>query len=271
MDISRLRLCRSLLFLPASNPRAIAKARSLSPDMVILDLEDSVRPEDKEEARRAAAAACREGFPNSLVAIRINVQGSPWFGRDTLAVRDSKADFVILPKVEQPKQARDAGGLAMKPVLAMIETPLGVLGTATIAPAAAGLIAGVNDLAAQLRIPPGAGRSGLSYALQRIVLGARAAGSAVFDGVYNALDDAKGLEAECAEGRAFGFDGKTLIHPGQIDIANKVFSPSPTEVEAAVRLIAAAGGGAERFEGRMIEAMHVDQAHAVLAKARHDS
>lgn len=271
MDTSRLRLCRSLLFLPASNPRAIEKARMLRPDMVILDLEDAVRHEDKDSARKAAVDATREGFPNSLVAIRINVQGSPWFGRDAIAVRESRADYVVLPKVEHAKQARDAAGLALKPLLAMVETPLGVLASQAIAPAAAGLIAGVNDLSAQLHIPPGSGRSGLSYALQRIVLGARAAGAAVFDGVHNVIDDQDGLEAECREGRAYGFDGKSLIHPSQIDTANAIFGPSEAEVEAALRLIAEAGGGAERFEGRMIEAMHVNQAHAVLAKARRAS
>jgi citrate lyase subunit beta/citryl-CoA lyase len=150
----------------------------------------------------------------------------------------------------------------------MIETPKGVLDAAAIAPATRALIAGTNDLSATLKIPAGAGRSGLVYGLQRVVLAARAAGVAAFDGVYNKLESDEGLARECTEGRAFGFDGKSVIHPSQIDTVNRLFSPSAAELDAARRLIEAATGGAERHEGKMIEAMHVDQANALVAKAR---
>jgi len=268
MKPTDLRLCRSLLFLPASNERAIEKARGLDADMVVLDLEDAVRPEDKAAARIAAAAASREGFGDRLVAIRINAQGTPFYGEDIVCLRKSGADFVVLAKVESPRQAADAAWLTGKPILAMIETPRGVIDAAAIAPATRGLIAGTNDLSAELGIEPGGGRAGLVYALQRVVIAARAAGVAAFDGVYNGLEDDDALAAECRQGRGFGFDGKSLIHPSQIATANRLFGPSEEEADAARRLIEAATGGAERFEGRMIEAMHVARARSILVKAR---
>ena len=261
-----LRLCRSLLFLPASNPRAIEKARGLAADMIFLDLEDAVKPEEKASARQAAVAAAAEGFGERPVAIRVNKVGEKWHEDDVIAVATSSADYLIVPKVQAAEELR---GLARagKPLLAMIETAAGVLDAPRIAPQTSGLIAGTNDLAADLGIPPGAGRSGLAHGLQAVVLAARAAGVAAFDGVYNRLEDDAGLAAECEEGRAFGFDGKTLIHPSQIETANRIFGPSAEEVDAARRLVAAATGGAERFEGRMIEAMHVEQARRLLARA----
>lgn len=268
MPATRLRLCRSLLFLPASNPRAIEKARGLAADMVVLDCEDAVREEDKDEARAAAVAAVAEGFGGRLSAIRVNPVGTPHYGHDVVAVRDSGVDILILPKCDNASQAKDTARLAQKPVMAMIETAAGVLNAAAIAPMTLGLIAGTNDLAADLGLPPAAGRGSMVHALQAIVLAARAAHVAAFDGVHNKLEDGAGLEAECAEGRAFGFDGKSLIHPSQIETANRLFSPGEAEIEAALQLIAAATGGAERHGGRMIEALHVDQARAVLAKAR---
>ena len=266
--MNELRQCRSLLFLPASNERAIARARELDADMVVLDLEDAVRAEDKEAAREAAVVATQQPFDGKLVAVRMNPPGTPHYGEDVVCLRRSKADFVILAKVESPRQVADAAWLTGKPILAMIETPRGVIDAAAIAPATRGLIAGTNDLCAELGIQPCGGRPGLTYALQRIVLAARAAGVAAFDGVFNGLEDEAGLAEECAQGRCFGFDGKTVIHPGQIATANRLFGPSDEDVEAARRLITAATGGAERFEGRMIEEMHVAQAHAILAKAR---
>lgn len=265
---AELRLVRSFLYLPASNARAIEKARTLDADMIVLDLEDAVRPEHKDSARAAAVEAMATGFGTRIAAIRVNAHGTEHFGRDILAVRDSRAQCVVLPKVEHHDQVKHALQLAGKPVLAMIETPAGLLNAAAIAPGTVGLIAGTNDLAAELRLPSGQDRSGLSYALQMTVLAARAAGVAVFDGVYNVLEDDVGLRAQCSEGRAFGFDGKTLIHPSQIATANRIFGPSDDEVEAARRLIDAARGGAERYGDRMIESMHVAQAEATLAKAR---
>lgn len=267
MNDNPLRRCRSLLFLPASNPRAIEKARDLPADMIFLDLEDAVKPEDKATARDAAVAAAAQGFGGRPVAIRVNQRGAPWYEADVAAVAASRADYLILPKAQSAGRVEEVARIGGKPVLAMIETSLGVLAAHHIAREAAGLIAGTNDLAADLGIPPGSGRRGLLHSLQTIVVAARASGLAAFDGVYNRLEDDAGLAEECAEGRAFGFDGKTIIHPSQIATANRIFGPSEEDVDNARRLIAAASGGAERFEGRMIEAMHVAQAEALLAKA----
>jgi (3S)-malyl-CoA thioesterase len=268
MNNADLRLCRSLLFLPASNPRAIEKARGLGADMIVLDLEDAVREEDKASAREAAIAATHEGFGGRPVAIRVNAPGTPFYGEDVVAVRRSGADHVVLAKAETAKQVADAAWLMQKPVLAMVETPRAVIEAASIAPAAAALVAGTNDLAASLALPADSGRRGLVYALQRIVLAARAAGIAAFDGVHNRLEAGEALTEECAEGRAWGFDGKSIIHPSQIETANRLFGPGEAELADAHRLIAAATGGAERHEGRMIEALHVAHARAIVAKAR---
>jgi (3S)-malyl-CoA thioesterase len=258
---------RSSLFLPASNPRAIAKARTLAADMIILDLEDSVKHDDKASARAAARAAVVEGFGDQLVAIRVNGAGTDWHQADILAVAGCAVDVVVVPKVESPTSVATLAESLGKPVIAMIETPRGVLDADRIASAkgVVGLLAGTNDLAYVLRLP--AGRTGLALALQAIVLAARAAEIWALDGVFNALDDPDGLAAECAEGRSFGFDGKSLIHPNQIAAANLAFSPSEVEVGDARALIVAASGGAERFRDRMIEAMHVDAARRLLARA----
>jgi len=262
------RLCRTLLFLPASNARAIGKARTLDADMVVLDLEDAVREEDKEAAREAVVAAIEEGFGGRPVAIRVNPSGTPHYGEDVVAVRRAAPDYVVLAKAESARQVSDAASLMLKPVLAMVETPRAVIDAAAIAPASRGLIAGVNDLAAGLGMPADAGRAGLAYALQRIVLAARAAGVAAFDGVYNRLEADAGLAEECRQGRAWGFDGKSVIHPSQIETANRLFGPSADELAAARRLVEAATGGAQRHEGRMIESLHVEAAKALLARAR---
>jgi (3S)-malyl-CoA thioesterase len=263
-----LRLCRSLLFVPASNSRAVAKARDLDADLVILDLEDSVKEADKEAARVAAIEASATGFRGKPIAIRVNATDSSHYGVDVVALRRSAADYIVLPKVETPKQVTDASWLIGRPVIAMIETPRGVIDAAAIAPASHGLIAGTNDLALGLGMPPGSGRRGLVYALQRIVLAARAAGVPAFDGVYPGLQADTALGDECEEGRIFGFDGKSVIHPSQIETVNRAFSPSDEEIEAARRRVAAATGGAERYDGRMVEALHVEQARALLARAR---
>ncbi|HET8612839.1 MAG TPA: CoA ester lyase [Sphingomonas sp.] len=258
---------RSALYLPASNPRAIAKARTLDADLVILDLEDAVAEADKQAARAAAVEAVNEGF-GGPVAIRVNADPR-WHEADVAAVRGSTADIAVLPKVEDADAAARAARSLGKPLYAMIETPAGVLAAAAIARAegVAGLIAGTNDLAYELRLPASAGRGGLSLALQTVVLAARAAGIVALDGVWNRLDDPAGLEAECAEGRALGFDGKTLIHPNQIVVANAAFAPSEAEIEDARALVEAATAGAQRFRGRMVEDMHVAAARAILARA----
>lgn len=264
----QLRHARSLLFLPASNARAVEKARDIACDMVILDLEDAVPDDRKAEALDAAVAAAGS-YPGKLVGIRINVAGTPWHGHEMITVKASAADFLVLPKVETFGQVRDVFSVSAKPVIAMIESAAGVLAAAEIAaPAAtAGLFLGTNDLRRDLGIPAGANRGGLSFALQATLLAARSVGKPVFDGVFNRLDDADGLEAECREAHGLGFDGKTLIHPNQVAIANRVFGPDAEALAEARRLVEAATGGAERFEGRMIEAMHVAEAEALIARA----
>ncbi len=259
---------RSALYLPASNARAIEKARGLACDMVILDLEDSVKPEAKETARAAALAAAGD-FGGRIVAIRLNDPATIWHQDDLAAIRASAAACVVVPKVESAKAATRIADAVGKPLFAMIETPAGVFAASTIAAAhgTAGLIAGSNDLAATLRLPPGAGREPLALSFQTIVLAARAAGIVALDGVWNALDDPTGLEADARAGRMTGFDGKTLIHPNQIAIVNAAFGPSDAELEDARALVAAATGGAERFRDRMIETMHVDAAKRLIAQA----
>ena len=257
---------RSVLFLPASNPRAIEKARGLNADFVVLDLEDAVKPEDKADARKRAVAAVKEDWPMP-VAIRINGVGTRLHSLDLDAVARSKADFVIVPRAISAHLVRDVAETVRKPVLAMIETAAGVLAAPQIAHSCAGLIAGTNDLRADLRLPLDATREPISASLQMIVLAARAAGVAAFDGVFNNLDDDEGFSKEATEGRRFGFDGKSLIHPNQIAPCHKAFGPSPAEVERAKALVDAFQGGAERFGSEMIERMHVEAAQRVLERA----
>ena len=256
---------RAILFLPASNPRAIDKARESDADLVILDLEDAVKPEDKESARRAAVEALAEPWPMP-VAIRINGVGNPWHGPDLVAITHAPVDLVVMPRVEDKEELTFVRKQSGKPVAAMIETPRGVLVAHQVAHDAAALIAGTNDLAAGLRLPRGAGREPLQTALQSIVLAARSQGIAVFDGVYNQLDDLDGFAAEAAEGRMFGFDGKSLIHPSQIAPCHAAFAPTDAELDRARRLVDASTGGAERFEGEMIERMHVASAERLLTR-----
>ena len=257
---------RSLLFLPASNSRAILRARESAADLVVLDLEDAVRPDDKEAARGVAVHAVAEPWPMP-VAIRVNGAGTRWHERDVEAVAHSGAKLAVLPRTASPEQARLARERMAKTLLVMIETAAGVLAAPAIAREASALIAGTNDLSTDLRLPPDAGREPLQVALQSIVLAARAAAVAAFDGVFNRLTDPDGLSAECAESRRLGFDGKSLIHPDQIDPCHRAFSPSEADLDRARRLVEAATGGAERFEDAMIERMHVEAAKRLLARA----
>ena len=257
---------RSILFLPASNPRAIDKARASAADLVVLDLEDAVKPADKDAARDAAVEAAEAGWPMPL-AIRINGAGSDWHSLDIDAAARSKADFFIVPRANSARLLRGDREAVGKPVLAMIETAAGVLAAGEVAAECTGLIAGTNDLRADLRLPLDAGRKPINAALQLIVLAARAAGVPVFDGVYNQLKDAAGLTEECREGRMLGFDGKSLIHPDQIEPCNRIFGPSEAELVKARELVAAFDGGAQRFDDEMIERMHVEAARRLLARA----
>jgi citrate lyase subunit beta/citryl-CoA lyase len=257
---------RSVLFLPASNPRAIGHARESAADLVILDLEDAVKAEDKESARSAAVEAVASGWPMP-VAIRLNGIGTEWHSLDVDAVARSDAQFAVLPRATSGHLAHEVAEAVGKPLLAMIETPSGVLAAGEIASNAAALIAGTNDLRADLRVPIDSDRGAISASLQLIVLAARASGIPAFDGVFNDLEDVDGFAAECAEGRSLGFDGKSLIHPKQIESCNRAFSPSDDELARARRLVEAFGGGAERFEGQMIERMHVEAAKRLLDRS----
>ena len=255
----------AMLFLPASNPRAIAKARASAADLVILDLEDAVKPADKAEARRAAVEAVEQPWPMP-VAIRINGAHGEWHGADVVAMMHSNAALIVVPRAEEKDVLHFVRNQTGRPVAAMIETARGVLSANHIAQEAAALIAGTNDLAADLRLPPEAGRAPLQMALQSILLAARAGGIPAFDGVFNRLDDPQGFAAECADSRRLGFDGKSLIHPDQIATCQAAFAPTAEEIARAERLVAAATGGAERFEGAMIEQMHVDAARHILER-----
>src|SRR5690242_3331457 len=197
---------RSVLFLPASNPRAIAKAREAGADLVVLDLEDAVKPSDKREAREAAVEAVAKAWLMP-VAIRVNGVGTEWHSLDLDAAARSRADLVVVPRAISAHLVHGVAEAVAKPVLAMIETAAGVLAAPQIAGAAAGLIAGTNDLRADLRLPLDSSREPISASLQMIVLAARAGGIAVFDGVFNGLDDPDGFRREAEEGRRLGFDG----------------------------------------------------------------
>ena len=258
---------RSLLFLPASNARAIAKAREAGADLVILDLEDAVKPEDKDAARQAAVEAVSTPWPVP-VAIRVNGVGTEWHSVDLDAVAQSNADLVVVPRAISAHLVRGIAETVSKPTLAMIETAAGVVAANEIASESAGLIAGTNDLRADLRLPLNATREPISTSLQLIVLAARAAGIVVFDGVFNNLEDSDGFSREAEEGRRLGFDGKSLIHPNQIAPCHRAFAPSDSELERAHALIDAFQGGAERFGNEMIERMHVEAAERVLERAK---
>jgi citrate lyase subunit beta / citryl-CoA lyase len=270
---------RSVLFLPGSNPRALEKARELPADGLIFDLEDAVAPEAKEAARASVAAALNAGgYGPREIILRVNSTGE-WWKADLTAASALPIDAVLLPKVESWDWARitlevlDAAGAPPRLALwCMIETPLGVLAAAEVAasnPRIGVLVAGTSDLTKDLRAREVPGRLPLLTALGQIVLAARAHGRAVLDGVHLALDDADGFAAACRQGRDLGFDGKTLIHPSQIASANAAFSPAADEVAWAHRVVvaydAAAGRGAIRVEGRLVEALHVEEARRTLA------
>jgi citrate lyase subunit beta/citryl-CoA lyase len=232
----------------------------------VLDLEDAVKPEAKQAARNAAVEAVASEWPMP-VAIRINAVGTEWHGSDLVAITHSDADLVVVPRVENKDELTFVRQQSGKPVAAMIETAKGVFAAHEVTHDSAALIAGTNDLRSNLRLPLDATREPISTALQLIVLAARAAGIAVFDGVYNKLDDLDGFAREAEEGRRLGFDGKSLIHPSQIEPCHRAFALSEGELDRARRLVEAFRGGAERFENEMIERMHVEAAQRVLGRA----
>jgi citrate lyase subunit beta/citryl-CoA lyase len=271
---------RSVLYLPASNARALEKAKGLPCDAVILDLEDAVAPDAKDSAREAAVAAVRAGgFGRRELAIRVNGVGTQWHEADLAAACAAGPDAIVVPKVDSAETVRtlaeafDAYGAPAHTALwAMIETPGAVLRACEIAEASdrlTVLVLGTNDLVKELDVEHVPGRLPLQTALGLVVMGAKAAGVVVLDGVYNDLTDTDGYVAECRQGRALGFDGKTLIHPKQVDDANAAYAPSAEAVEDARGLLeawhAAAGAGVVTYRGRMVENLHVATAERVLA------
>ncbi len=267
---------RTLLFVPGSKPKVIAKAAGLTADAVIIDLEDAVAPDAKCDARQHVADALRAlDFGGKLRAVRINALDSAHAAADAGMAATAEVDALVVPKMSSVAdidgEPLAAPRVSDMPLWVMIETPQGVLNAASIAahPRVQALIVGTNDLALGLGCEAGGSRAPMQTALQMAVLAARAAGVHVYDGVYNDFSAPEGLRAECEEGKALGFDGKTLIHPSQIDIAAGVFRPSDAEVEEARALIAAfaaSGGGAVNFRGRMIEDLHVTAAKRLLGE-----
>ena len=268
---------RSVLYLPASRDSAITKARTLDCDAVILDLEDAVAPDAKPTARAAAvAAAAAGGWGSRELLLRVNALATAWAADDFAAGRGGGFAGVVVPKVDSAAEAAHAvaaaGGV---PVWAMIETPRAVIEAPAIAatPGVVALVAGMADLAKDLRTKPDPARLPLLYSLSAIVVAARAAGVLALDGVYTDIHDATGFEAEARQGLMLGFDGKTLVHPSQVEAANRLFSPSPAEIDHARGLLAAwdtaraAGKGITTYEGRMVEVLHVAEAQRLLATA----
>ncbi|OMJ31928.1 CoA ester lyase [Sphingomonas sp. Sph1(2015)] len=274
-------ILRSALFLPASNSRAIAKARMFDSDAVILDLEDAVAPDAKAMARDAAVAAVREGgFGERLLVVRTNGLDTPHAMDDLAALATTRPAAVLIPKVDDVATlaaARAALGPVV-PLWAMIETCRGILSLGAIAQAATGLglaalVAGTNDLAKEMRLPSPPAPEALLPLRVQIVVAARSAGLIALDGVCNALDAPERLAAECTEGRRLGFDGKTLIHPNQIAAANAGFGPDAAEIAWARKVMdafadpAQATLGAIRLDGQMVERLHLAEAERILARA----
>jgi citrate lyase subunit beta/citryl-CoA lyase len=260
---------RSVLFVPGSSPKMLEKARGLPCDVVVLDLEDSVAPHAKESARNAVCAAVKSYVMREVV-VRINPLSTPWGQADLEAVATARSDAILLPKVESATDI--AAAKRAVPLWAMIETPRAVLNVAEIAASGVTCLAmGTNDLLKAMHGQPLLDRRNLWWALSQIVTAARAHGLAVIDGTYNDLKDETGFTESCAQGRAFGFDGKTLIHPGQIEICNRVFAPSAKELAQARRILEAfalnPGKGAIALDGRMIEGLHAEEARRLLALA----
>ena len=267
---------RSVLYIPGSNTRALVKARNLPVDAIIFDLEDAVTADEKTNARGVLAAELAAGgYGERACLVRVNGLETEWGLADLAAFDGAAIDGILLPKVNSAADVDAiAGKVADVPLWAMIETPLGVLNAAGIAahPRIAGLVMGTNDLAKELGSRTVIDREPLLMSLQMALLGARAAGIVCVDGVFNAFKDNDGLRVECEQGRDLGFDGKTLIHPAQIEIANAVFAPSEAETDLARRQIAAyeearsQGKGVAVVDGNIVENLHIETARALLDK-----
>ena len=275
---------RSVLYMPGANTRALEKARTLAADALILDLEDAVAPDAKDGARaNVATALAAGGYGRRELAVRVNGLATPWGFDDLAAAAAMKLDAVLLPKVESADGVRQAeavlaqaGAPADLAIWCMMETPLGMLHAEAIAaasPRVACLVMGTSDLAKDLHARHTRDRLPMLTALGLCLLAARAYGLAILDGVHLDLGDDEGFAAACRQGRELGFDGKTLIHPKQIDAANAAFAPSAEEVEWSRRVIAAhreaerAGKGIVLVDGKLIENLHVEDARRTVTLA----
>jgi len=273
---------RSVLYMPAANERALEKAKAIPADAIIFDLEDAVAPDAKPTARDQAVAAVGSGaYGRRELTIRCNGLATPWGADDVAAAAAARPAAVVIPKVDalatlDDVAARlDAGGASATMIWAMGETPTAIFDVRAIAahPRVDVLVMGTNDLAKELRAPLIPGRANLTPYLAVAVLAAREAGTVILDGVYNDVRDAEGFAAECRQGVEMGFDGKTLVHPSQVDPANEAWSPSAEEIAYARRVIdaytegEAEGRGVITVDGRMIEHLHVANARATLATA----
>lgn len=278
--MSEFRPRRTVLYMPSSNERALEKAKSLAIDALILDLEDSVAPDAKPQARLNAAAAVKSGeYGGKELTIRINAADTEWHADDLAAAAEAGPDAIVVPKVNSADAVRDlvasfdAAGVPQTTMLwAMIESPYAILHAEEIAAASDRLnvlVLGTNDLVKELYVDHVVGRTNLVTSLQLAVLAARATGKVILDGVYNDVKNIDGYLAEVGQGRDFGFDGKTIIHPGQIEGANAGFAPSPEAVENARGLIQAfedgKGAGVVTYNGKMVENLHVESAKRTLS------
>lgn len=271
---------RSVLYMPGSRARALEKARTLPADALILDLEDATPPEEKEAARGLVIEEMRAGFGAREVMIRVNGLDTEWGPADVAAATAARPHAILVPKVESAAMVVAVAAMSASApeiaIWAMIETPKGVLNAAAIAaahPRIGGFVMGTNDLVKEMRAEHVPGRAPVLPALGLALLAARAEGLACLDGVCNAFRDQAALRAECEQGRAMGFDGKTLIHPDQIAVANEVFGPSEAALEearaqlAAYEAVVAKGGGVAVVNGRIVENLHVETAKRVLSEA----
>ena len=279
---------RSVLYIPGSNAKALAKAATLPADALILDLEDSVAPDAKEAARAQVVEAVKGDFGGREVVIRVNGPHTPWGPADLIAAAAAVPDAILLPKVDGPgaimlaaRLMRENGAPERTRLWAMMETPNAILNAGQIAAVAADsasrlsvLVMGLNDLAKETRARLTAGRPTMTAWLANCVVAARAHGVDIIDGVYNDIKDLDGFREECVQGRDMGLDGKTLIHPSQIDICNEVFAPAVAEVEQARAIIEAfalpenQGKGAIQLNGKMVELLHEQMARRTLAVAQ---
>ena len=275
---------RSMLYMPGSKPRALEKARGLAADALILDLEDAVPPAEKDAARDIVAEALTTGgYGARELIVRINGLDTDWGAADLAMVAKSNADAILIPKVESKAMTQEVVAMleaerasADIAIWAMMETPLGILNALAIAqshPKMAGMVMGTNDLVKELQATHAPGRAPVSTSLSLCLLAARATGLACIDGVYNAFKDDEGLRAECTDGCARGFDGKTLIHPAQLAIANESFGPTEgalaeaREQLAAFEAVEAAGQGVAVVNGRIVENLHVETAKRLIAES----